>query len=875
MKKTLLFSAITLLLTWSVALGQFNEYYMQIDINDRSELEILTQIVSIDNVVGKTVYAYANDNEFDALKKRGYSYKLLPHPSSDPSKVLTMATTVQQMANWDRYPTYPVYVEMMQNYAANYPNLCKLDTIGTSVQGRLILTLKISDNAQQNEAEPQLWYSSTIHGDETTGWILMLRLIDYLLTNYGTNERVTNIVNNLEIYISPNTNPDGTFYGGNSSVASARRYNYDGTDLNRDFPDPRSANSPYAHETQLMMNYATTHHFILGANFHGGIELVNYPWDTWTTAQNPHADHNWFYTISRQYADLAQANSPAGYMTGENNGVTQGGDWYVVMGGRQDYMNYFHHCKEVTIELSNTKLLSTDLLPAHWNYNRESLLTHIENALYGIHGFVTNPNGEPLNATITVVGHDKDNSHAATNPQFGKYIRMLLPGTYTLRYEAYGYIPQTVSGIVVSANTATIQNVVLQPANVVTVTGTVYNATNGQPLPGVSVSITNSPVPVATTNANGAFSIAGVMEGDYEFVYTKTGFITKRVNTTVSQSMSPIQTIMEQFTGISFEDGQIPNGFSQGNYPWTVVQGTAYDGNKSLQSGTITHNQTSSISFTFNAQEAGTVSFFVKVSSESNYDKFKFFIDNVEKTSLSGEVNWTEKSFAVTAGQHTLRWEYSKDGSVSNGQDAAWIDFISIPGLNTIQNPIPSVSPRQVNLSTDNAQGSFNIGITNIGSGTLNYATTIENAASITWLTLGNAIGSLTANQSATIDVNYNFSRESAEVNYSANLLVDVIDSVITIPVTIIYQGTGIGDKPNSFVRVFPNPAQNQITLELDAPISAQLNVYSLDGRIINRTIFTGSINISIHEIGINDKGIYLFEIVSPNSRTIQKVEVY
>lgn len=64
----------------------------------------------------------------------------------------------------------------------------------------------------------------------------MLRLIDTLLSSYGTDQRLTNLINNLEIWICPDTNPDGTYYGGNNSVSGARRYNYNGYDLNRNFP---------------------------------------------------------------------------------------------------------------------------------------------------------------------------------------------------------------------------------------------------------------------------------------------------------------------------------------------------------------------------------------------------------------------------------------------------------------------------------------------------------------------------------------------------------------------------------------------------------------------------------------------------------------
>lgn len=75
------------------------------------------------------------------------------------------------------------------------------------------------------------------------------------------------------------------------------------------------------------------------------------------------------------------------------------------------------------------------------------------------------------------------------------------------------------------------------------------------------------------------------------------------------------------------------------------------------------------------------ISFFYKVSSESGYDKLKFFIDGAEQGSWDGEVSWTEANYEVSAGSHVFKWTYSKDGSQSTGQDCAWLDFIVLPPM--------------------------------------------------------------------------------------------------------------------------------------------------------------------------------------------------
>lgn len=539
-KITLPLLAFSLIL--NTALAQ-EHYFRLIEPNKSIINSTITQTVSIDRVIGDTIFAFASSAEYAKLISFGFAPDELPFPTAS-AKAKVMAASLTEMASWDRYPTYEVYREMMKAYEKNYPALCKLDSIGTTVDGRRLYVVKISDKVLQDEAEPEFFYTSTMHGDEITGYVLMLRLIDYLLTNYETDSRVANLVNNIAIFINPNANPDGTYYYGNSTVNGARRYNANNYDINRNFPDPRAGsnpNGPHQPETVAMMNFAASRNFVLSANFHGGIELANFPWDTWTSSTNRHADHNWFYKISRQYADNAQTNSPAGYFTGENNGVTHGGDWYVVAGGRQDYMNYWHHCREITLEISGTKAPESSLLPNFWNYNREAMLTYMELALTGISGSVTNSQGEPLHATITIAGHDKDNSHLFTNPVFGNYTRFVDAGTWNITYSAENYISQTHSVTLDNFTTSVTKNIILREV--------------GQHLVEVEVKHQNEPITNATitlngqaqtTNSIGLANFGSITSGTYPIVVNADGFnqyednISIESDTTVAIILTPV-----------------------------------------------------------------------------------------------------------------------------------------------------------------------------------------------------------------------------------------------------------------------------------------------------------------------------------------------
>lgn len=455
-----------LLFTISNVFSQnITEYYFKFKIQDKSELTELTRIISIDNFKDNEVIAYANQEEFENFKKLGYSYELL---QKDIPKSLTMATSVSQMENWDRYPTYEVYRQMMINFQENYPTICKLDSIGTSIQNRQIYVLKISDNVLEDEAEPEFFYTSTMHGDETTGFILMLRLADSLLSSYGSSAELTEMVNNIEIYINPNSNPDGTYRGGNSTVSDATRYNANNKDLNRDYPDPRigANNPPQEQENQVMMNFAESRHFVMSANFHGGAEVMNYPWDTWTEGYNDykaHPDAAWFKKICTDYVSSARLIN-ANYMKDvTSSGVTNGGDWYVITGGRQDYMNYWHQCREITVELSSSKLLATESLNYYWEINKVSLLNFIKECTNGIRGTVKNSDGDPLAAMIFIQNHDvtADSTMIFTNPEFGEFYRLIESGTFSIIASSNGYFTDTIENVTINYGEAVNLDIVL------------------------------------------------------------------------------------------------------------------------------------------------------------------------------------------------------------------------------------------------------------------------------------------------------------------------------------------------------------------------------------------------------------------------------
>ncbi len=468
--------SIFILLQLTVVIAQTSDYtsyfqhagemYFSVSVENPETIQKLTRIVSVDHLDGNKVFAYANKLEFERFLQLGLQWNILPKPGETGERPKMLGIDeLREVNNWDAYPTYEAYLEIMNQFAIDFPDICQVFSIGQSTDGRELMMVKISDNVSVREAEPQFLYTGTMHGDELVGYILLLRLSDYLLNNYATNSEIADLVNNAEIWINPLANPDGTFAGGNNTVWGSTRYNANNVDLNRNYPDPEDGLHPdgnvWQSETLIFMQIANENNFVMSANTHSGAEVINYPWDTWSRFA---ADDDWWQFVSREYADTVHNYAASTYLDGFDNGITNGYAWYTISGGRQDYMNYFHNCREVTMELSNTKKLQTSLLESHWNWNYRSLLNYIRQATYGISGIITDvDSGEPIAAKVFIEGHDIDNSFVFADSANGFYQRMLEAGTYDLTFSAEGYEPVTVSGITVSRYNTIQQNVQLSP----------------------------------------------------------------------------------------------------------------------------------------------------------------------------------------------------------------------------------------------------------------------------------------------------------------------------------------------------------------------------------------------------------------------------
>ncbi len=176
-------------------------------------------------------------------------------------------------------------------------------------------------------------------------------------------------------------------------------------------------------------------------------------------------------------------------------------------------------------------------------------------------------------------------------------------------------------------------------------------------------SITCSPSPPIGTSVDLAMNVNA---GSYGFSQTH---------------FAPVGLILEDWELGNFT--RFPWTFS-GNANWAVVNAGQYEGNFTAISGAIEDNQASSISVMLQVNAAGPVSFYRKISTESNYDFLRFYIDGVQQGQWSGTADWGQVSYQVTTGAHTFTWTYDKDGSVSSGSDCVWVDYIIFPASSII-----------------------------------------------------------------------------------------------------------------------------------------------------------------------------------------------
>jgi len=262
------------------------------------------------------------------------------------------------------FHTYSETVDRLDELHTLYPSLTTAKySIGMTGEGRTLWAMKVSDNPDASENEPQVMFNGTHHAREPMSNEACLLLIEYLCSHYDTDTRIRRLVDEREIYFVPIVNPDGyvynetTYPNGGGYWRKNRSDNGDGTfgvDLNRnytyqwgltgssanpeyeDYRGPAAGSEP---ETQAMMAFSVAHEFQVVQDFHTFRGMTLFPWG-YTTDHCP--DDAAFRDIG------AQMTAQNGYGPGQSPEIL-----YYTSGGAEDWQYGEQTIKGKTFAFSN------------------------------------------------------------------------------------------------------------------------------------------------------------------------------------------------------------------------------------------------------------------------------------------------------------------------------------------------------------------------------------------------------------------------------------------------------------------------------------------------------------------------------------------
>lgn len=334
-------------------------------------------------------------------------------------------------------PEYHDYQETMDelaDLAGRYPDIADLSIIGTSVLGRDIACLKISDQVQSDEDEIPILICGNHHGNEVLSVEATLYQLNYILSNYGTDPEVTDWVDRYEIWFIPMLNPDGR--------EAVRRTNENGIDLNRNYGFEHTLGGnhgePFSEpETRAIRDFVADHPPALSLTYHTSGRYVLY---SWTHTDDGAPDSTAMIYLGNKIAESIVF--PQGASTGHYT-LLQGGRWYFTAGEYCDYLYSTFNTLAFTVEMWTQQNPDPAVIPQVVERNLEGFKTLLRQASKsGVTGKVTDKlTGEAVVVEVSIPSINNQNklSPRLSEPVFGRYYRYLAPGNYQLKFSATGY----------------------------------------------------------------------------------------------------------------------------------------------------------------------------------------------------------------------------------------------------------------------------------------------------------------------------------------------------------------------------------------------------------------------------------------------------
>ncbi|CAL9437350.1 M14 family metallopeptidase [Streptomyces werraensis] len=362
--------------------------------------------VTVDEADEETVVVSGRADQIRELRRQGY--EVTPLGTAPDRSTAADGPRLFDFPSADsRYHNYAEMNAEIDQRIAAYPSIMSKRVIGKSYQGRDIVAVKVSDNVGADEAEPEVLFTHHQHAREHLTVEMALYLLRELGAGYGSDARVTKMVQEREIWIVPDLNPDGGEYdiatGSYRSWRKNRQPNsgssYVGTDLNRNWDyrwgccggssgsksseTYRGSAPESAPEVKVVADFVRgrvvggVQQIKAGIDFHTYSELVLWPFG-----------YTYSDTTTGMTADDHAAFKAVGQKMAASNGYTaqQSSDLYITDGSIDDYLWGAHKIFGYTFEMYPRSASGGGFYPPdevierETSRNRDAVLQLLENA---------------------------------------------------------------------------------------------------------------------------------------------------------------------------------------------------------------------------------------------------------------------------------------------------------------------------------------------------------------------------------------------------------------------------------------------------------------------------------------------------------------
>jgi len=340
-----------------------------------------------------------------------------------------------------------------------------------------------------------------------------------------------------------------------------------------------------------------------------------------------------------------------------------------------------------------------------------------------------------------------------------------------------------------------------------------------------------------------------------------------------------IASILGTSNDITFADGTIPSTLTNplSSPGWQIDNSTAYSGMYSLRSGSISHNDTSSVQLEFNNDIDGKISFAVKTSTENNYDWLYFYLDGVIIAQWSGLYGWDIYEHTLTAGRHTAKWSYVKDYSVSNNSDCVWIDDIRIPD-GTLSEATFSITTAPIERTLDrrdNVSEDVTLSFSNTSSKYILFANSIvsEEGNLIGWAKITPTNGSVNGLQQKEFTLHLTAEDQlSGDYHAAIEIRIPQLDTTVRIPLTLhILSLDNIEEYAAPVpMSIFPNPTNGCFTISCETEAIQNVSIYDICGRLISHERVNGF--LAYVNLSGRPSGTYILKIETVQGISTQKI---